>query len=259
MKGSGFIGPVPALVLIAIQSFRAVRTKVRTGSFIDKTNSNFLKENGDWKMENLVPLIGNWYGNTAQVFLFAYAFKFAKLGGLNQGVIPIITLFSALFNAVIFYFAFGERLNCPKAFGMLMAVSCIFCLALDSMEKEAAGGEHSQMIYSFYALGLAFLVPIGFSYKHYVTRRYSDTYNYYDLGLDSGILENLTFSVFSIYLLRTEGFSLSQLFYGGASGLLLALGKVFIAVAVVEGMAGPAQAVMATNSVYMTILTVVVD
>ena len=36
-------------------------------------------------------------------------------------------------------------------------------------------------------------------------------------------------------------------------------GRVFIALAVAEGLAGPAQSLMAMNSLYMTILTVFID
>jgi len=84
---------------------------------------------------NIAPLLGNWYGNTAHVFLFTFAFKFAKLGGLNQGLIPVMSIFATIFNGVAFYVAFGETISMPKCIGMVIAVSCVIFLCLDSAQK----------------------------------------------------------------------------------------------------------------------------
>lgn len=154
--------------------------------------------------------MGNWYGNTAHVFLFALAFKYAKLGGLNQGIIPVMSIFATIFNGIAFYLGFGETISVPKIFGMIIAVSCIVFLSLDSSQKQGKvvvdkieGYDKSQGVYSFYALGLGFLVPIGFSLKHFCIRKYKGTYDSISLPIDSGILEFATCCIFSIYFQAT--------------------------------------------------------
>ena len=82
--------------------------------------------------KNLVPVLGNAFANTSHVFFFSYAFKFAKMGGLNQGIIPIMTTLASLFNSVLFYFTFGEKISSPKLLGMFMTISCVVFLALAS-------------------------------------------------------------------------------------------------------------------------------
>lgn len=214
---------------------------------------------------NLAPLLGNWYGNTAHVFLFTYAFKFAKLGGLNQGVIPIMTIFASIFNSIAFYLAFGEIISMPKIFGMIIACSCVVFLSLDSAGKKEIeveyeeGYDKSQSVYAFFALGLAFLVPIGFSLKHFCIRKYKGSYDSLNLPLDSGIFEMLFCCIFSVYYQIQVGFTARDFFLGGVSGVLQLNGRIFMALGVSEGLGGPAQSLMSTNAVVMTVLTCIVD
>jgi drug/metabolite transporter (DMT)-like permease len=87
-------------------------------------------------MINLIPLLGNWYGNTAHVILFALAFKYAKMGDLNQGVIIMMTSFASIFNAISFYFCFKETLSIIKIIGMLFFIGCVVFLGIDSSSKK---------------------------------------------------------------------------------------------------------------------------
>ena len=195
--------------------------------------------------------MGNWYGNTAHIFLFTFAFKFARLGGLNQGVIPIMTIFATIFNSITFYIAFGETISLPKCFGMVVAVSCVIFLSLDSANKkdqsveteeieELDGYDKSQAVYCFYALGLGFLVPIGFSLKHFCIRKFKGSYDSWNMPLDSGILEMITCCILTIFYQAKVGFTVKDFFIGGISGLLQLNGRIFMALGVSEGLGGPA-------------------
>ena len=208
--------------------------------------------------------MGNWYANTAHVFLFTYAFKFAKIGGLNQGVIPVITVLATLYNSIIFYFAFGERLSCSKIFGMALIISSVVWLGIDSGVKAAKEKEGQVMEYeskyAFWALGLAMLVPIGFSFKHFLIRKFKGSYDYHDLPLDSCILESLSFIPLTVIYGTEIGYnSVPKFLFGSLAGILQAGGKIFIALAIAEGLAGPTQAIMTTNAVYVTIMTTSVN
>lgn len=207
-----------------------------SGSCNKKSNLN---ENGVWGY--LVPLLGNWYANTAHVFLLTYAFKYAKMGGVNQGIIPIVTTTAILYNSVAFYCHFGEKVSPMKIVGMLVTVGCVVCLAIDSAQgRSQKGGQVQYEIkYAFYSLGLAVIVPINFSIKHFLIRKYKcDSKN---LSIDSAILESLTYCIFVAPYINQNGFwSLKMLLLGSLAGCLLIAGRILIEMAVSEGLGGPA-------------------
>ncbi len=134
---NAYIGPVPFTILVSIKIFNLLRNKINHGFFIDKNNSNLIDANGNLKTINLVPLLGNWYGNTAHIILFSFAFRYAKMGDLNQGVIIIMTNFASIFNSFTFYFFFNEKLSIIKIIGMIVCISCVIFLALDSTNKKS--------------------------------------------------------------------------------------------------------------------------
>ena len=136
MIANAYIGPVPFSILVSIKIFQLLRNKINHGYFIDKNNSNLIDANGNLKKINLIPLLGNWYGNTAHIILFAFAFKYAKMGDLNQGVIIIMTNFASIFNSFTFYFFFNETLSIIKIIGMIVCISCVVFLGLDSTFKK---------------------------------------------------------------------------------------------------------------------------
>jgi hypothetical protein len=76
-------GPLPAVILIIWKLSFPIQNYREKGVFIDKTKSNIFNPDGSYKTKNLIPLLGNWWANTTHLFIFAYAFKFAKMGGLN--------------------------------------------------------------------------------------------------------------------------------------------------------------------------------
>ena len=179
---------------------------------------------------------------------------------------PILTLFATFFNSILFYFKFGEKLAIFNLVGIFFAVLCAIFLGLDSMSKkgqtftDSDGVEQSLALYQLISLGLAFLVPIGFTLKHYVIRKYKGSYNYNFLPVDSGIIESFTCLVFFIiWLARGEQVTSEQFWMGGLSGTFIMLGRILIAMGVAEGLGGPAQAVMSANGIWVTLLTVWVD
>lgn len=77
------MGPIPLAFLVLFKTTIAIRNKIQLGKFINRQKSNVVDENGDLRWLNLVPVLGNFIANTAHVVLFAYSYKYAKLGGLN--------------------------------------------------------------------------------------------------------------------------------------------------------------------------------
>ena len=70
------------------------------------------------------------------MFIFAYAFKYAKMGGINQGIIQIVTVTAIVYNSFSFYFAFGEVVSVVKIIGMILIICCVVCLGLDSAKDK---------------------------------------------------------------------------------------------------------------------------
>jgi hypothetical protein len=233
---------------------------MKLGTFINREKSNILDKEGNYIWKNLIPLIGNWIANTGHVFLFTYAFRFAKKGGLNQGIIPIVTTLATLYNSIIFYKAFGEKVSAPKVFGMLFTVGCVVFLALDSSTRKKVEGSDIDPIYALYSLICGFFVPIGFSTKHYLIRKYKGSYDSNHLPLDSAILESISCAVFIPFYIAEKGmFTPYSFMIGSIGGLLMVAGRILVAMSVAEGYGGPAQSLMSCNTIYTTILTITID
>ena len=133
------------------------------GVYIDKTKSNIYNPDGSYKTKNIIPLLGNWWANTTHLFIFSYAFKFAKMGGLNQGLIQILTTFAIIYNSITFYFGFGEKLTVMKVFGMTFIISCVVCLGLDSVNKKTVNADLTIQVdknYALLSLGIGMVVPM---------------------------------------------------------------------------------------------------
>lgn len=199
LEGTRYLGIFTFLILFSIRIYQLVRQKFTLGTFIDYKNSSFFNSSGCFQRVNLIPLLGNWYCNSSHIFLFTYAFKFAKLGGLNQGVVAISLTFISITNTILFYFVFNEKVTNLQIVGMILIIGCGVLLCLSASNQEDIEQEDiSKSSYSFYALLCSNLVPLNFTLKHYLIRKYKGSYKPFDLSFDSAILENLSFIVFTI-------------------------------------------------------------
>lgn len=101
--------------------------------------------------------------------------------------------------------------------------------------------------YAWYALGLSFFVPVNFTIKHFLIKKFKGSYDYYHLPLDSLIIESIVFIFFIIPHSYFYEFEVEKMLtFGAICGCLMGSGRVFIAYAVAEGQGGPAQSVMST-------------
>lgn len=83
LMAQAYIGPIPLLWHITVKVIYAIRNKIKIGQFINYEKSNFFTPDKKFRKENMIPLFGSIYANVAHRFLFALAFKYAMLGGLN--------------------------------------------------------------------------------------------------------------------------------------------------------------------------------
>ena len=113
---------------------------------------------------------------------------------------------ATIFNSITFYFAFGEKPSCSKILGMLFCINSTVMLGLNGVLQDKKNtvnddveGETPKSVYAFYSLGFAILVPIGFSLKHFMIRKFKGSYRPLDLVIDSTICENSVFCIVAIY------------------------------------------------------------
>jgi hypothetical protein len=60
---------------------------------------------------HLIAVAGNFIPNICGLVSISLAFKYAALGGLNQGILPTLTSLAGIYSSIIFYFKFSELIS----------------------------------------------------------------------------------------------------------------------------------------------------
>jgi drug/metabolite transporter (DMT)-like permease len=74
-----------------------------------------------------------------------------------------LTTFAIIYNSISFYFGFGEKLTILKLFGMTIIISCVVCLALDSVNRQPDATDEGLVTdknYALLGLGVGMIVPM---------------------------------------------------------------------------------------------------
>ena len=137
---TAYVGPIPLLVVIIVKLLLASYHKYKNGKFFDKAKSNFINVDNTLKKRNMIPLITSIYANCAHYVFLTFAFKYAKLAGMNQGVVTIIIIMASVFNSISFWLAFGEKPSCSKFVGMFFCLGTTVLLGINGALK---GNEQS--------------------------------------------------------------------------------------------------------------------
>lgn len=164
----------------------------------------------------MIALAGNFIPNLLGLICIALAFKYAALGGLNQGILPTLTSLAGVYSAILFYFTFGEAISCAQIIGMLLMLICVVFLGLESasvktdMSEILNISESDKKHNAIIAIVWALISPTFYTLKAYIIRKYCDGYKPWDLGIDA------------IYL---EGFNFEEFLYGQIVSILYLIGK----------------------------------
>ena len=59
----------------------------------------------------MIAVAANCLTNFLYTVCMTFAWKFAKMGGLNQGVVSTLLSFSSVFNVFIFWWLFKEKVD----------------------------------------------------------------------------------------------------------------------------------------------------
>ena len=85
----------------------------------------------EFKKNNLKVLAGNFLPNLLGLIFLAWAFKFAAMANLNQGIITTLSSLSGVYTMVWFYFKFNEIISFAQMAGMLLMLVSVILLALE--------------------------------------------------------------------------------------------------------------------------------
>ena len=114
------------------------------GSFINVNKSNWwvLKVYPDgttkraFRYQNLVCLAGQVLPNIGSMITIVLSFKYAALGGINQGIIVTLSSLSTVYSAVLFYYVFHETVSPTQFLGMAIMVACVILLAFEGQSNN---------------------------------------------------------------------------------------------------------------------------
>ena len=68
--------------------------------------------------------------------VMARGWMLAKEGGLNQGLVLVVLGCAGFWNAILFYFAFGERISMVSFIGISIMLACVVCISIEKEEEE---------------------------------------------------------------------------------------------------------------------------
>ena len=173
IKTLAYIGLASYLILLIYRVIQCLSNRKRLGTFINYEKSNLFQKNGKFNWKNLFPLVGNGVTNLFNLVTITYAFKFAVLGGINQGVILALTSMSSVYNIFIFYFLFKEKVGPIQVVGILIMMCCAGCIGFNSQQRnDNLESGDSQRWYASLSVFFSLLSPFFMSSKHVIIRKY---------------------------------------------------------------------------------------
>ena len=259
IAATGLMGPIPALLFILTRVIIECRYKKKNNRWTKEKNSRLLKEDGTVRWSTLVPLIGNVLTNALYLFAMTIGWKLAKASGLNQGVISTLLSCASVFNMIIFYFKFGEKISAFHFIGVALMIACVLCISMAAASGDDEEKEDIEVPYGLSKTAAGILSvccglfsAIMMSTKHLLIRLYKKTFSGIAQGIDSSILEFILYSVFLIPLAQQEDFTLGirELAIGAAAGTLIGSARIMISIGVSIGLAAPAQSLMSTHALH---------
>jgi len=272
--GTGTYAPGGFLFYVLVKIGMLIKSRIKTGAWINPANSTVVYPDGKIRWTNLIPLIANTVTNGAYLVILTYAWAYAKRGGLNQGIISTFLSFASVINIGLFYCFFKEKVTVVQVIGIVIMIGCIVCLSFETSQKgeedlsETNEDEEydysegpSKLMSCVYALILASFAPWTMSIKQVFIRMYMKEYPPLLQGLDSMILEYGLFCIGTILLVKDEEFYFTWRVFGigAVAGIMIGLGRIFVAMAVAVGIAAAVQALMSTHALHQTLWSTIVD
>lgn len=268
-EGGGLCGPGVFVIFLLVWLIRETYHRCKTGSWVKSGDeSRLFWSNGNFKWSNLIPLIGNVTVNVSYLIVMTYAWHFAELGDINQGVVSALLSLASLINVVTFYFGFGEKISALNGIGVIFMVASVICIGAAAgshsgeVETDAeleAGGGRSKTLNGILAIVCGLGGPTVVSTQHFLIRKFKPQYDGIAQALDAAVFEFFILTCFLIPLSSNSEFTITwnDFAIGTAAGLLMCLGRVSVTIGVAIGLAGPAEALMSTHALYQSLLSAI--
>ena len=270
-QGGGLSGPGVFAIFFTLWLVRICVYRCKHGRWTNPEDSRLIwKDTGKLKWSNLIPLLGNATVNVSYLIVMTYAWYFAALGGINQGVVSALLALASLINVVTFYFGFGEKIGWLHMIGVIFMVASVICIGaaagshggeIETDEELAEGGGRSKTLNGILAIVCGLGGPTVVSTQHYLIRKFKPQYNGIEQALDAAVIEFFVLTLFLIPLSNNADFTITweAVGYGTLAGLLMCLGRIFVTIGVAVGLAGPAEALMSTHALYQSIASAIFD
>lgn len=209
-EGGGLCGPFVFIIFLMLWVIRESRYRCKNGRWT-KTgkDSRLIWEDGSLKYSNLVPFLGNVTVNVSYLIVMTYAWYFAELGDINQGVVSALLALASLINVVTFYFGFNEKISALHLIGVVFMVASVICIGaaagshggeVETEEELEAGGGRSKTLNGVFAILCGLGGPTVVSTQHFLIRKYNPQYHGINQALDAAVLEFFILSMFLIPL-----------------------------------------------------------
>lgn len=207
MAGVGITGPGTFIFFLIWRLTAELRHRFVHGQWLKPEGSRIVDDQGVTKWKNLIPLLGNVFINGMYLIVMSYAWNFAKIGGLNQGLVTTWLSVAAVYNVIVFYCVFKEKPLCLQYIGIVLIIAMIICLDLaaagqgeeDEIAVEDNG--YSKVANCTFALLLGAIAPILIASKCLIIRWYHNLgYIGSDLAIDANIIQYFIYSLIMIHL-----------------------------------------------------------
>lgn len=133
-----------------------------------------------------MPLLGNVTVNVSYLIVMTYAWYFAELGDINQGVVSALLALASLINVVTFYFGFGEKISMLSLVGVIFMVASVVCIGaaagshggeVETDDELEEGGGRSKTLNGILAIVCGLGGPTVVSTQHFLIRKYKPQYD----------------------------------------------------------------------------------
>eukprot|EP00347_Sterkiella_histriomuscorum_P011194 403373388 len=225
---------------------------------------------GDLKnKENLVHMFFRSINFFLLIWLTVLITQYAKLAGMNLGIVFSILTLSIVLQTIIFALFFDEKLTLKITSGMLIIIVGIVLISidkkpqgnLDNNQEKEANASRDQLVYQFYAIILAIVTSClnasrGIQAKYLFRKTgYTPVQFSIDASITCGLIQLIACSYF--YLTGHPSYTMKNFWIMYINSAMLQLCSLFSLHAVVKGLAAPAGAIIDAHSLFTLILVVI--
>ena len=163
----------------------------------------------------------------------------------------------AVFDCVVFYFAFGEKVSKLHLIGVVLMFIGIGCIGAAAATKESEDidedvdtGGRSVFLNGILAILVGLGGPMTMALQHYIIRRFSKGYTGLNQAFDVAPVINFIFTFFLIPLKEKMTITWMDIFIGTAAEVFMEIARILVSYSVEKGLAGPASALISTQALH---------